>query len=238
MVIKPVDTAGAVMVWSHLLYIAEANPQLSDGRFYEHLDHDPLKESQNMVKSTIFEMITDNQRPPSAPSRFYMYLLPTIHKAGNPGRPNNCFCVLLSHRKHSFHLDQIMCPLVHNLSTYVNQWFPFWQHNDSQTLSLHHGHKSNIYCYPIPVALKRYLISSTSIPFSTHLQEHTRTLQSFFWVLFFFSFMTYANLSLFPTYLWLHWWRARPKTFAEELKPQESTFVHYFLLNIPLLTGT
>lgn len=102
MVIKPVDKGGAVVVWSHLLYLVKANPQLSNGRFCKHLDHDPLKESQNMVISTIFEMISDNQRPPSAPSRFYMYLLPMIHKAGNPGRPNNCFRVLLSHRKHSF----------------------------------------------------------------------------------------------------------------------------------------
>ena len=86
----------------------------------------------------------------------------------------------------AFYLDQIMCPLMHNLSTYVNQWFPFWQHNDWQTLPLHYGHKNNIYCYPITVALKRYLISSTSIPLSTHLQEHTRTLQSFFECLFFF----------------------------------------------------
>ena len=86
-VIKPVDKGGAVVVRSHLLYIAEANLQLSAGRFCEHLDHDPLKESQKMVKSTIFEMITDNQHPPSTPSRFYMYLLPTIHKAGNSGRP-------------------------------------------------------------------------------------------------------------------------------------------------------
>ena len=78
MVIKPVDKGGGVVVWSHLLYIAKANPQLSDSRFCKHLDHDPLKESQNMVKLTIFEMISDNQRPPSAPSRFYMYLLPTI----------------------------------------------------------------------------------------------------------------------------------------------------------------
>ena len=87
MVIKPADKGGAVVVWSHPLYITEANPQLSDGRFYEHLDHDPPKERQNMVKSTIFVMVTDNQHPPSAPSRFYMYLLPKIHKAGNPGRP-------------------------------------------------------------------------------------------------------------------------------------------------------
>ena len=47
MVIKSVDTGGAVVVWSHPLYIAEANPQLCDGRFYEHLDHDPIKSVQH-----------------------------------------------------------------------------------------------------------------------------------------------------------------------------------------------
>ena len=31
------------------------------------------------------------------------------------------------------------------------------------------------------------------------------------------------------------WWRARPETFGEELKALDGTFVHYFLLNIPLL---
>ena len=73
MIIKPTDKGGAVVVWSHPLYIAEANPQLSNGRFYKHLDHDhdPLKESQHVVKSTIFGMITDNQHPPSAPSQFF-----------------------------------------------------------------------------------------------------------------------------------------------------------------------
>ena len=39
---------------------------------------------------------------------------------------------------------------------------------------------------PITVALKHYLITSTSIQFLTHLQEHTRTLQSFFYCYFFF----------------------------------------------------
>ena len=136
----------------------------------------------------------------------------------------------------AFYLDQIMCPLVHNLSTYVNQWFQFGQHNDSQTLPLHHGHKNNIYCYPITVALKRYLISSTSIPFSTHLQEHTRTLQSF--VECFFFFFPWRMQSFHCFQRTCDSTVARPKTFVEELKPQESTFVHYFLLNIPLLTGT
>ena len=110
-----------------------------------------------------------------------------------------CCC---STKNIAFYLDQIMCPLVHNLSTYVNQWFQFGQHNDSQTLPLHHGHKNNIYCYPITVALKRYLISSTSIPFLTHLQEHMCTLQSFF-VCFFFIFNKHPILDP-PTGAYVH----------------------------------
>ena len=47
MVIESVDTGGTVMVSSLLLYIAEANPRLCDGRFYEHLDHDPIKSVQH-----------------------------------------------------------------------------------------------------------------------------------------------------------------------------------------------
>ena len=64
--IKAADKGGAVVVWSRPLYITEANRQLSDGRFYERLDHDPLKENQNVVKTTITEMISDNKLPPSA----------------------------------------------------------------------------------------------------------------------------------------------------------------------------
>jgi len=49
-VIKPADKGGAVVVWSRPLYDAEAHRQLSDGRFYERLDHDPVKEYQQVIK--------------------------------------------------------------------------------------------------------------------------------------------------------------------------------------------
>ena len=62
-VIKAADKGGAVMVWSHPLHITKANCQLSNGRFYECLDHDPLKENQNVVKTTTTEMIRDNKLP-------------------------------------------------------------------------------------------------------------------------------------------------------------------------------
>ena len=41
-VIKPADKGGAVVIWSCPLYVAKANCQLSDVRFYERLDCDPI----------------------------------------------------------------------------------------------------------------------------------------------------------------------------------------------------
>ena len=123
--IKAADKGGAVVVWSRPLYITEANRQLSDGRFYERLDHDPLKENQNVVKTTITEMIRDNKLPPSAkglivptPQTSGFFLLPKIHKAGNNGRPIVSTCCCPTENIASY-LDQIMSPLVRNLGTYV-----------------------------------------------------------------------------------------------------------------------
>lgn len=65
----------AVVVLSRPLYLAEANRQLSDGRFYESVDHDLLKENQNVVKTTITEMIRANKLPPSAEGS----IVPTPH---------------------------------------------------------------------------------------------------------------------------------------------------------------
>ena len=40
-IIKPADKGGAVVVWSRDLYNQEAHRELSDNRFYLHLDADP-----------------------------------------------------------------------------------------------------------------------------------------------------------------------------------------------------
>ena len=99
-VIKPADKGRAV-VWSRPLYIQEALRQLSDGRFYERLDRDPLKLYQNKVKATVDDMISKNELPPLAknlivttPQTSHFYLLPKIHKQNTPGRPivSACNC--------------------------------------------------------------------------------------------------------------------------------------------------
>ena len=100
-IIKPADKGGAVVVWKCDLYIQEANRQLSDDRFYQRLDADPIQQDQKIVKNTIKDMIASCELPPTAKhlvvttprtSRFYM--LPKIHKPNNPGRPivSACCC--------------------------------------------------------------------------------------------------------------------------------------------------
>ena len=113
-IIKPADKGGAVVVWKRDLYIQEANRQLSDNRFYQRLDADPIQQDQKIVKNTIKDMITSCELPPTAKhlvvttphtSRFYM--LPKIHKPNNPGRPivSACCCPT---EKISAYLDEVM----------------------------------------------------------------------------------------------------------------------------------
>ena len=92
--IKPADKGGAVFIWSCPLYITKANRQLSNVRFYEHLDCDPIEENQHLVETRVNVMINAYQLLPSAKTSIVpslktsqFYLLPKIHKPNNPGRP-------------------------------------------------------------------------------------------------------------------------------------------------------
>ena len=121
-VIKPADKGGAVVVWAHPLYIQEAQKQLSDQRFYQKLNADPLQDYQWKVKSTVNEMIAKCALPPSAKnlvvttlhtSRFYLLL--KIHNPNNPGRPivSACSCPT---ENISAYLDEVLAPFVKSLT--------------------------------------------------------------------------------------------------------------------------
>ena len=124
-IVKPADKGGAVVVWSRDLYIQEANCQLSDDRFYQRLEADPTQDYQKIVKDTLKDMVATCELPPMAQhlvvttprtSRFYM--LPKIHKPGNPGRSivSACSCPT---ENISAYLDEVMAPFVRNLPTYI-----------------------------------------------------------------------------------------------------------------------
>jgi len=125
-VIKPADKRGTVVVWSRPLYVQEAQRQLSNGRFYERLDRDPLKQYQNKVKATVDDMISKNELSPLAknlivttPQTSCFYLPPKILKQNTPGRPvvSACNCPT---ENIAASLNEFMSPLVANLTTYVN----------------------------------------------------------------------------------------------------------------------
>ena len=123
--IRQADKGGAFAVWRTDLYIAEANRQLADHRFYEKIPSDAIQSSQQEVKSFIETAIRNNQLPPSATNLFVehprtskFYLLPKIHKPGNPGRPivSACSCPteLLA-----LYLEHVTAPFVRSLDSYV-----------------------------------------------------------------------------------------------------------------------
>ncbi|CAH3184729.1 unnamed protein product [Porites lobata] len=123
--IKPANKGGAVVVWDRALYIQEAERQLSDTNFSQRVDHDLTMEHQAEVVSVVEDAITKGELPASAsnlivdhPRTSRFYLLPKIHKPGNPGRPIvsacNCPTELLA-----TYLDQITSPLVRSLPSYV-----------------------------------------------------------------------------------------------------------------------
>ena len=94
-VIKPADKGSAVVVLDKEHFISEAERQLGDRQFCKPLDYDPTLEFQSKVTKTLNKVLNlgyiskENSDYLSVPQpkagRFY--LLPKIHKTGDPGRP-------------------------------------------------------------------------------------------------------------------------------------------------------
>ena len=112
-------------MWRTDLYIAEANRQLADHRFYEKIPSDATQSSQQQVKSFIETAIGNNQFPPSAtnlivehPRTSKFFLLPKIHKSGNPGRPIVSACSFPTELL-ALYLDPVTAPFVRSLDSYV-----------------------------------------------------------------------------------------------------------------------
>ena len=124
-VVKPADKGGAVVVWARDLYIQEAERQLSDSAFYQKLDRDLTMDHNNKVAEVVHDAISKRELPPSAtnlivdhPRTSKFYLLPKIHKPGNPGRPIVSACNYPTELLATY-LDMITKPLVENLPSYV-----------------------------------------------------------------------------------------------------------------------
>ena len=101
-----------MVVWSRELYLRQGG-------------HDHTQEHNERIRVVINDAIENSELPGSAsnlivdhPSTSRFYLLPKIHKPGNPGRPIvsdcNCPTELLA-----TYLDQVTTPLVHGLPSFV-----------------------------------------------------------------------------------------------------------------------
>ena len=94
-VIKPADKGSAVVVMDTQDYIAEAGRQPSNANFYIQTDTDLTKHHAKLVCQTLSKMVGNNEITeeqynylvPENPKAGRFYLLPKIHKEGNPGRP-------------------------------------------------------------------------------------------------------------------------------------------------------
>lgn len=124
-VIRPADKGGAVVAWRSDLYDAEVLRQLHNTTFYEEVTDDITERNNEVVKHVVEEEIQDRNLPPSAvnliienPRCSKFYMLPKIHKPGNPGRPivsaRSCPTELISK-----YLDGLLQPIVSKLPTYI-----------------------------------------------------------------------------------------------------------------------
>ena len=107
------------------LYQKEALRQLSDTSFYAKVDKDLTSTNQQIVKSTINELIIKQDLPATAtnliittPRTSCIYFLPKIHKPNNPGRPIVSACSCPTELISSY-LDKIMAPVVRSSPSHV-----------------------------------------------------------------------------------------------------------------------
>ena len=121
LVITKADKGGAIVIMDVDDYVAEANRQLSDSKFYKKLTHNPTPVHAERINKAIEQfkegLITENitkglKSYEPQTSKFSLY--PKIHKDGNPGRP-----VIISVDCHSskiskyvdYHLQPEVCKL-------------------------------------------------------------------------------------------------------------------------------
>ena len=119
-------------------YISEAERQLNDSNFYTSLDHDPTLEYAKQVSDVVGEMLTEgliseknfNYLLVDQPKAGRFYLLPKIHKAGNPGRPIVSANGYPTEKISEF-VDLHLQPHVQNLPSYLQDTTDFLRKQDA-----------------------------------------------------------------------------------------------------------
>ena len=148
------------LVWQADLYQKEALRQLSDTSFYAKVDKDLTSTNQQIVKSTINDLVVKQELPGTAtyliittPRTSCIYFLPKIHKPNNPGRPIVSACSCPTELISSY-LDKIMAPIVRYLPSYVKdsqqalQLFSQFQFPARRQTYFHYGSYISLHGHP------------------------------------------------------------------------------------------
>lgn len=126
------DKGGATVIMDVNDYIKEANRQLNDETHYKKLQSDPTSTHLNLINDTIerfkkdkllSEKLANSLKITEARTPLF-YLLPKIHKEGNPGRPviSSIDCHT---SKISEYVDYYLQPFAKQLSSYVKDTTDF-----------------------------------------------------------------------------------------------------------------
>ena len=131
-VITKAAKGGATVIWDVNNYVDECERQLNNYNFYRKLDHNPIQDHVNLINNTLDEFKGNNELSPEIadglkplePKTPRLYMLPKIHKEGNPGRPVvssvNCHT-----SKISKFVDYHIQPLAKELPSYVKDTTDF-----------------------------------------------------------------------------------------------------------------
>ena len=125
--IKPADKGSGTVIMDHSWYVNECDRQLNDTIYYQKQSSDLTSRVQERVKEYTTRLHKDNLidsetlrylSTTSEPKAGRFYILPKIHKQGNPGRP------IISSNGHpteriSEFVDYHWKPLVQNLPSFI-----------------------------------------------------------------------------------------------------------------------
>lgn len=141
-IIKNADKGGATVIMDKNNYIAEANRQLNDAKYYKLLEFPIFQDNIPIIKNILGQMKQDgfiNQKQfeflsgPATPRNRIFYLLPKIHKDKNKwtipnkmpeGRPIVSDVESESYRASQF-IDSFITPLSTRHTTYLKNTYDF-----------------------------------------------------------------------------------------------------------------
>ena len=127
-IIKKTDKGSTTVVMSHEDYVRKVMEHVQEQKYYKKLTEDPTELFSSQIKGLLQDKVNRQSYKesmvalsPDNSKAFRFYVLPIIHKAGNPGRPSLSSCGTPT--------EGISCFVNYNLAPLVKKQF----HHTSRT---------------------------------------------------------------------------------------------------------